>query len=106
MSGFDRYSVDVIDPLVLLVLALAVAGMTRLLVIEKITDAYRATVKAVFGTDSLITYGVNCVFCTGWWISAALTAGTAAHLGWDWMLAILAHLAIFATAPHLADWRT
>ena len=106
MSGFDRYSMDVIDPLVVLVLALAVAGLTRLLVVEKITETYRDLVKKIFGADSLVTYGVNCVFCTGWWISLALTAGTFAHLGGDWMLAILTHLAIFATAPHLADWRT
>lgn len=97
---------DVIDPLTLLVLTLAVAGATRLLVHEKITQSYRDLVKKMFGTDSLITFGVNCVFCTGWWISLAFTWGTFAHLGGDPLVGLLAHFAVFATAPHLADLGT
>lgn len=97
---------DVIDPLTLLILAAAVAGITRLFVHEKITQSYRDLVKKIFGPDSLVTFGVHCVFCTGWWFSLAFTAGTFAHFGGDPVAAILTHLAIFATAPHLADWRT
>lgn len=95
-----------IDPLTLVVLALAVAGMTRLLVHEKITEPYRDLVGKMFGPDSLITYGVNCVFCTGFHISWMLTFGTFAHLGGDPLVGLLTFLAVYATAPHLADLGT
>lgn len=95
-----------IDPLVLLVLALAVAGTTRLLVHEKITDGYRNWVRAKFGEDGLITYGVYCVFCTGFHISWMLTIPTFALFGGTPWGALLAVFAIYATAPHLADWGT
>lgn len=94
-----------IDPLVLLVLALAVAGVTRLLVHEKITEGYRNKVRAKFGEDSLITYGVYCVFCTGFHISWMLTIPTFALFGGTSWGALLAVFAIYATTPHLAEWR-
>lgn len=95
-----------IDPLTLLVLALAVAGVTRLLVHEKITEGYRKAVLARFGEDSLVTYGVYCVFCTGFHISWMLTAVTFAVNGGSLWAAVLTFLAVYATAPHLADWGT
>lgn len=95
-----------IDPLTLLVLALAVAGVTRLLVHEKITESYRNAVRKRFGEDSLITYGVYCVFCTGFHISWMLTIPTFALFGASPWAALLTVFAIFATAPHLADWGT
>lgn len=96
----------VIDPLTLLVLALAVAGVTRLLVHEKITQFYRDFVLSKFGPDSLISYGVNCVFCTGFHIAWMLTIPTFLLAGGDMWAAALTCLALFATAPHLADLGT
>lgn len=90
----------------LLILALAVAGTTRLLVHEKITQPYRDLVKKLFGTESLVTYGVNCVFCTGFHIAWMLTIPTFLLAGGDMWAAALTCLALFATAPHLADLGT
>lgn len=95
-----------IDPLTLVLLALAVAGGTRLLVHEKITEGYRNAVRKRFGEDSLITYGVYCMFCTGFHVSWMLTLPTfVLNNGSPWA-GLLTFLAIFATAPHLADWGT
>jgi hypothetical protein len=102
----DRYSKFVIDPLTLVVLALAVAGVTRLLVHEKITERYRQAVLKRFGEGSLITYGVYCVFCTGFHISWMLTIPTFWLNGGSPWAALLTFLAVYATAPHLADWGT
>jgi hypothetical protein len=101
-----RYSEFVIDPLTLLVLFLAVAGATRLLVVEKVTQPYRDAVRKVFGEDGFITYGVNCVFCTGFHMAWMLTFPTFLANGGTLQAASLTTLAIFATAPHLADWRS
>lgn len=92
-----------IDPLTLAVLALAVAGLTRLLVVEKITQPYRNFILDAWGPDSLITYGVNCVFCTGFHVSWFLTWTTFVHEGQPLWMGLLTALAVYAVAPHLAD---
>ena len=98
-----RYPKFVIDLLTLLVLALAVAGATRLLVVEKITQVYRDQVQVTFGDKSLITYGVNCVFCTGFHMAWMLTWTTFVHAGEPLWMGFLTALAVYAVAPHLAD---
>ena len=91
------------DPVVLVLLCLAVAGMTRALVIEKPFAWWRELIKGAFGEDSNVTYLVHCVFCTGFWVGVALTIPTVAwHHNQIW-LAFLTPWAIFAVAPHIAD---
>ena len=91
------------DPVVLVILCLAVAGMTRALVIEKPFEWWRSWVKSWSGEDGLATYLVHCVFCTGFWVGVAMTGLTylnAGHSAWTFFLTVWA---IFAVAPHIAD---
>jgi len=98
------------DPVVLVLLCLAVAGMTRALVIEKPFAWWRTWVKSWSGEDGLATYLVHCVFCTGFWVGAVNTGilwflhqlphYNPAQSTW---LAFLTVWAIFAVAPHIAD---
>ena len=97
-----------LTPVVLVILCLATAGITRALVIEKVFAWWRDWVKSWSGPDGLATYLVNCPFCTGFWVGVVLTALTwtnlryvdPAHSLW---LVTLVPWAIFAVAPHVAD---
>lgn len=91
-----------LSPVVLVILCLAVAGMTRALVIEKPFAWWRNRVKSWSGEDGLATYLVNCPFCTGFWVGVAFTTGTYL-LPYTWWYAFLTVWAIFAVAPHIAD---
>lgn len=92
-----------ISPVVLVLLCLATAGMTRALVIEKPFAWWRNWVKKTWGEESNVTYLVNCVFCTGFWVGVALTWETYYwHTNPVWC-AFLTVWAIFAVAPHIAD---
>lgn len=89
--------------MVLVVLTLAVAGMTRALVIEKPFAWWRNWVKSWSGQDGNWTYLVHCPFCTGFWVGVVLTIPTYLMPGSTLWLALLTPWAIFAVAPHIAD---
>lgn len=94
--------------MVLVLLCLATAGITRALVIEKPFAWWRNWVKSWSGEEGLATYLVHCVFCTGFWVGLVLT-----YLTWIdlkhvdpanslWLVTLIPW-AIFAVAPHIAD---
>lgn len=96
-----------INPVVLVLLCLATAGITRALVIEKPFAWWRNWVKSWSGEEGNVTYLVNCPFCTGFWVGVVLTGCTYLNNGTgtpsDWWLLCLIPWAIFAVAPHIAD---
>lgn len=92
-----------LSPVVLVILCLATAGITRALVIEKPFAWWRNWVKKTWGEDSNITYLVNCPFCTGFWVGVVLTGFTWQNGASSWWLTLLVPWAIFAVAPHIAD---
>lgn len=92
-----------INPVVLVLLTLAVAGLTRALVIEKPFAWWRSWVKSWSGEDGNCTYLVNCVFCTGFWVGVAGTVATYYHHDNPLWLVLTLPWAIFAVAPHIAD---
>lgn len=102
-SGFDPYACLVINPVVLVLLCLATAGMTRALVVERPFAWWRNWVKGWSGQDGLTTYLVHCVFCTGFWVGTGLTILTYLMPTTPIWLAFLTVWAIFAVAPHIAD---
>lgn len=89
--------------MVLVLLCLATAGMTRALVIEKPFAWWRNLIKNAWGEDSNFTYLVNCVFCTGFWVGVVATWVTYHHHANPLWVAFLTVWAIFAVAPHIAD---
>lgn len=89
--------------MVLALLCLAVAGMTRALVVEKPFAWWRRWVQSWSGEDGNATYLVNCPFCTGFWVGVAMTALNYFHHANPVWLAFLTVWAIFAVAPHIAD---
>ena len=60
--------------LVLLLTTLAAARVTRLIVVDKIGEPFRAAVVRRRGEKSMLSYLVFCPWCTGVWVSAALVA--------------------------------
>lgn len=75
----------------LVVLALATARGTRLIVDDFITEPIRRWFVNRFGEDSKVTYLVHCVFCTSIWIgfAAAVLACLILPISW-WLLVPLA----------------
>jgi len=97
-----------LSPVVLVLLCLATAGITRALVIEKPFGWWRRWVQSWSGEEGNFTYLVNCPFCTGFWVGFVLTAVTWVDLRYvtpansTWLLCLIPW-AIFAVAPHIAD---
>lgn len=97
-----------LSPVVLVILCLATAGITRALVIEKPFAWWRRWVQSWSGDDGNFTYLVNCPFCTGFWVGVVLTAVTWVDFHYvtpansTWLLYLIPW-AIFAVAPHIAD---
>lgn len=91
-----------IDPYVLIVLAVAVARMTVLMAMDKITQPLRDAVLAKLGPDHMITFGVNCPWCWSIWLGFPMTALTFATANPIWLI-ILTALAVSWVASYLAD---
>lgn len=91
-----------IDPYVLVVLAVAVARMTVLMTTDKITQPLRDKVLAKFGPDHMLTFGVNCPWCWSIWLAFPMTAITFSTANTIW-LAILTALAVSWVGSYLAD---
>lgn len=91
-----------LSPVLLVILCLAVAGLTRALVIEKPFAWWRRWVQTWSGADGNATYLVNCPFCTGFWVGVLTTVLTY-NLPYTWWYGFLTVWAIFAVAPHIAD---
>jgi hypothetical protein len=97
-----------LDPVIIIVLALAVARMVVLMVKDKITEPISKWVVNRFGVDGWLTYGYHCTWCQGIWWAALLTYPTYAVLGMPFTLAnlwlsILTFLGVAFAASYLAD---
>ena len=75
-----------INVLVLVVLILAVARLTRLITTDQITLPLRTFVIRKYGEESKTAYLIFCPWCVSIWVSAPLTAMTflVPHW-WDWI---------------------
>lgn len=85
----------------LLILALATARGTRLVVEDVITEPIRRLFVNKFGEEHKLTYLVHCVFCTSIWIGfvAALFACLVLGISWWWLVPLalaLSQAAVFA----------
>jgi hypothetical protein len=75
----------VINGLVLAVLVLAVARLTRLLTTDQVTLPVRTWVIRKHGEESAAAYFVFCPWCVSIWVSAPMTAITfAVPHWWNW----------------------
>ena len=72
----------------LIILALATARGTTLIVNDYITEPFRNAVQRRFGDDSKVTYLVNCPYCTSVWVGmlAAVVACLLLPISWWWLL--------------------
>lgn len=98
-----------IEPYVLILLALAVARACVLMVEDIITEDFRVAVGSRFGIDHLLFRGVNCHWCWGIWFSGlfttityALTIPTFPTLTTAWY-AFLSFLAVAFAGSYLAS---
>lgn len=97
-----------LNPVLLVILALAVARLVVLMVNDKITEPIRDAVVRRFGIDGWLTFGWHCMWCQGIWWSAALTAITYATQGPPFTVhtlwtAVLTFLAVAFAGSYLAD---
>lgn len=95
------YSCAMILGLALLILALATARGTRLVVEDYITEPFRAAVQRRFGDDSKVTYLANCTYCASIWVGglAAVFACLVLPVSWWWLLPLtlaFSQAAVFA----------
>lgn len=84
--------------LALVVLALATARATRLVVEDVITEPIRRWFVRRFGEDHKVTYLVHCVFCTSIWIGFAAAVFACAVLGISWWMLLPLTLALSQAA--------
>lgn len=85
----------------LIILALATARGTRLVVEDYITEGFRKAVQRRFGDDSKVTYLANCTYCASIWVggAAALFACLTLPVSWWWLLPLtlaFSQAAVFA----------
>lgn len=88
-------------PLALIILALATARGTKLIVDDYIFEGFRKAVQRRFGDDSKLTYLVNCPYCTSIWVGAlaAVFACLILPVSWWWLLPLtlaFSQAAVFA----------
>ena len=85
----------------LVILALATARGTRLIVEDVITEPIRRWFVRHFGEDHKVTYLVHCVFCASIWIgfAAAVFACLILPISWWWLVPLalaFSQAAVFA----------
>lgn len=118
-SDICCYDHDVIEPLTLIVLIFATMRITRLAVWDKITLPMRALVINGFhlklgkltlakwkgsGLGGWLTYLVHCVFCAGFYASAAAVIANTLWPHNGWLFACYLTLAVAEVAPRLLNW--
>lgn len=118
-SDICCYHQLMIQPMTLIVLILATMRLTRLAVWDKITLPVRATIIKGFhlkigkltllkwkgsGVEGWLTYLVHCVFCAGFYASAAVVTSYSLWPTNQWLLACYYTLAIAEVAPRLLNW--
>lgn len=89
----------------LILVTLAVARLTRLVTIDRITLFFRRWVVSRWGEDSGVTYLVHCSWCTSIWLAFPL-AGAWAMLSLpmtQWWVVLPAALAISYVAGLLSQ---
>lgn len=91
------------EPITLLVTALAVARVTRLLVSDRITEAPRSALLRRLDADGLAAYFVVCPWCVSVYVGGAAAAGGAWAGVWSWPWAPALALAFSYTAGWLAS---
>lgn len=69
------------DLVPVLVIALAVARITRLITSDYLTAGPRSRLIRHFGPDHKISYLITCPWCTSMWVGAV--AGPAGYWWWD-----------------------
>lgn len=94
-----------IDAVTLVLLALAVARLTRVVVADEVTAPLReAIVKRLGDPDtSKLSYLVHCPWCTGFWLSIPATVITYHLQGHIWWTLLLTIGAVSHVAGAIAD---
>lgn len=118
-SDICCYDSLMIQPLMLIVLVLATMRLTRLAVWDKITLPVRALIINGFhvkvrkltllkwggsGISGQLTYLAHCVFCAGFWASAAVAVTYTLWPTNQWIFTCYLTLAVAEVAPRLLNW--
>lgn len=91
------------DPVTLILSALAAARLTRLITTDRITQAPRNILLRKLPEESLMAYLVVCDWCVSVYTGAGVAAAGAMMDWWTWPVAVPAALAFSYTAGFLAS---
>lgn len=72
--------------LVLAVYVLTAARLTRIVTMDKIGEPIRQAAINRFGDESMLTFGVFCSWCFGWWVCLVLAFPAALVAGLPWWM--------------------
>lgn len=95
--------ISVVNLLSFIVITLAVMRVTRIIVWDKITLPLRQKIMAWNGDNGIITYLVHCVYCTGFWVGAAMVTLYALLPHSEILFWAYAALAVAEAAPRLLN---
>lgn len=86
------------EPITLLVAALATARLTRLVTRDRITHALRRRILKRLDPEGLLAYLLICDWCSSVYMGAIVTAG------WLWGPAWLYWVAVALALSHITGW--
>lgn len=87
-----------ISVICMILLPLATARLTKLVVDDSITLPIRQKIMTKFG-DSWLTTLVHCPWCSGWWIAGILSIPTGFLLSFPIWVTVLVWMAVAMVAP-------
>lgn len=106
--GRNGNLINVIYLVAFVVLALAVARLTRLASKDDITAGMRLRIDGRFGENSFLSQLIWCPWCSGVWISAGASAAAVATAAvvasWAWWLAVVVWAFVTPAAAYAASW--
>lgn len=94
---------SVVDLLMLGIVTLAAARVTRLLRYDKITEPLRAWIVRRDGLNGWWSYLFHCHWCLGFWAAAATVIPYAIWPGNHWLQTCYFILAVAEMAPRIAS---
>jgi hypothetical protein len=90
------------EPITLLIAALATARLTRLVTTDRITEAPRTWALRRLPSEGLLAYLLVCDWCVSVYTGAAVASAGAWAGSWPWAWAVPLALAFSYTAGYLA----
>lgn len=91
------------DTITLLIAALVTARITRLITLDRITEAPRTWILSKLDLNGLLSYLITCTWCASFYVGLTVAAAGAWAGEWDWAWIVPLGLAFSYVAGYLAS---